>query len=624
MQITTSGREFYVGGTAGASALAGYETGTRRNRVVRFAFTVPEEGISRLSFRATPLTSYATPSATGELSYYITTSPTSHINAGAGFVSHGALSISFNGTTYDLASGTVSINLAPGATAYIYIFPNTANYFLWSFGRITALTVTADAGSSSIAAITQSVETLGTLTVTAGKTVDSFRHRLAITAGGQTLHLSEPFDTAYSVAVPREWFEGFPDTAVIEAEAVLTTYNGEAQVGAAATAAVTITADDGMRPTIADGWAAAAAYNEGAAAALTGYIAGYSRAEVSFDESKITQAVGAALASVTVSVSGAEVTSAPYRTPTLIGAAELLCTATDTRGRTASQSISIEPMDYAPPTLMQIRIARCTAAGVEAEDGSYYAAKATAVFSSLDGQNVLTLTAAHKVQGGVYGTETALASGTTSVIGQISPDSTYQVRLTATDSLGNTAVTVTTLPTRQWALKFRADGLGVAFGKAPEHSKAIELPEGWQIWIGNATIAESIAASVKQQVIDAVFPVGIYISLSADTDPATLWGGTWERLEEGRTIIAAGSTYAAGSTGGEAEHTLTVSEMPSHAHSIWYPNSGGSADAAIGFPTVGSKNTYYAESSKVGSTGDSAAHNNMPPYIAAYIWHRIG
>ena len=42
-----------------------------------------------------------------------------------------------------------------------------------------------------------------------------------------------------------------------------------------------------------------------------------------------------------------------------------------------------------------------------------------------------------------------------------------------------------TLPTRQWALKFRADGLGAAFGKAPEHSKAIELPADWALIIGD-------------------------------------------------------------------------------------------------------------------------------------------
>lgn len=483
MIITTTEREFYANGVAKASALAGYETGPKRNRVVRYAFTVPAEGISSLSFAASPLVNYAS-AATGELSFYITTSPTSHINAGAGFASYGALNITFNGTNYELAAPTTAINLAPNTTAYIYIFPNTTNYFLWNFGRIEALTITAAAGSSRIAAITENVATLGTFTVSVAKSVDTFRHKLMVGADGKELYISELFDTSLSVTVPRSWFGGFPNTAAISATATVTTYNGEATVGTAS-AAVTITADDGMRPQIAEGWATAAPYNIGAAAGLTGYIAGYSQAEITFDAAKLTQADGAALTSVTAACSGVVSTAAPYRTPVFLGAADIVCTATDSRGRTATQTIHIEPMDYAPPALSQVQVLRCTAAGVEDENGSYYSAKATAIFSALGGQNTLTLSAAHKIQDGVYGAETALTSGAAAIIGSISPDSTYLIRITAVDALGNTTAAVVKLPTRQWALKFRADGLGAAFGKAPEHSKALELPEDWALIIGD-------------------------------------------------------------------------------------------------------------------------------------------
>lgn len=615
MVTTTTGRTMYRGGVSNNSYQIGYEASTGMSRVIRYAFTTPADGVSKLSFTAAHLAHGASYAWSG-LSWYVTTSPTSHVNAGPGTVSHGTLTISGNGSDYDISTGEAAVNLPANTEAYIYIFPNTASYFLWNFVNVTSLSITTAAGSSTIAAITQTVATLGTLTVNLNKAVDAFRHKLVVTAGGKTLHTSELFDASYSVTVPRAWFDGFPSVTTISATATVTTYNGGTAVGTAS-AAVTVTADDGMRPQITEGWATAAPYNIGAVAGLTGYIAGYSQAEISFDAAKLTQAAGAALASVTVTCSGAVVTAAPYRTPILLGAADVVCAATDSRGRTATQTIRIEPMAYAPPTLSQVQIRRCTAAGVEAEDGNYYSAKATATFSALGGQNILTLTAAHKIQGGVYGAETPLTSGETAIIGTISPDSTYQVRITATDALGNTAVTVTSLPTRQWALKFRADGLGAAFGKAPEHSKAIELPEGWQIWIGNETI--------RQSITDALLPVGIYITLSVDTDPATLWGGTWERLEEGRTLIAAGSTYTAGSTGGEATHTLINSEMPSHNHAIWYPNeSAGNNSAQIGYPSVASKSTYYAVGSNTGDVGGGKAHNNMPPYLAVYIWHRIG
>lgn len=45
-----------------------------------------------------------------------------------------------------------------------------------------------------------------------------------------------------------------------------------------------------------------------------------------------------------------------------------------------------------------------------------------------------------------------------------------------------------------------------------------------------------------------------------------MWPGTeWEQIKD-VFLLQAGNTYAAGSTGGEATHALTINEMPSHCH----------------------------------------------------------
>ena len=124
-------------------------------------------------------------------------------------------------------------------------------------------------------------------------------------------------------------------------------------------------------------------------------------------------------------------------------------------------------------------------------------------------------------------------------------------------------------------------------------------------------------------VAQLVYPVGaIYMSTVA-TNPSTLFGfGTWERIQD-TFLLAAGTTYAGGSTGGEATHTLTNSEIPSHNHAIFYPNaSAGNDYAPIGYPDVGSKSTYWAIGSYTGDVGGGQAHNNMPPYLAVYVWKR--
>lgn len=188
------------------------------------------------------------------------------------------------------------------------------------------------------------------------------------------------------------------------------------------------------------------------------------------------------------------------------------------------------------------------------------------------------------------------------------------------------------------------------------------------------------------QILRGVFPVGaIYMSVN-NTDPSTLFGGTWERIS-GRFLLAADSTYTAGSTGGEANHKLTAAEMPSHTHtgpnhqhsignhahtvpahthkattgsagahthslSRWkYTTavSGGQAYLAQGsldnsyvtskagahthtvtvankpaFNTTdnGATDTTWAGTNNTGSAGSSIPHNNMPPYLAVYVWKR--
>lgn len=113
------------------------------------------------------------------------------------------------------------------------------------------------------------------------------------------------------------------------------------------------------------------------------------------------------------------------------------------------------------------------------------------------------------------------------------------------------------------------------------------------------------------------FPVGsIYMSVDS-TSPASFLGGTWEQIKD-TFLLSAGDTYTNGDTGGEATHTLTVDEMPSHTHST--PVKSGSYTTMNG----GGGNTWVNiyTNDYVTNTGGGQAHNNMPPYLAVYMWKR--
>jgi hypothetical protein len=121
----------------------------------------------------------------------------------------------------------------------------------------------------------------------------------------------------------------------------------------------------------------------------------------------------------------------------------------------------------------------------------------------------------------------------------------------------------------------------------------------------------------KDRLMNKVYPVGsIYLSLDP-TDPATRFGGVWERIENA-FLLAASTVHPAGESGGEEKHTLTVDEIPPHTHSVHYGIDTGRPGFAA---TVISDASYTAN--LVNSAGGGQPHNNMPPYLSVYMWTRI-
>lgn len=167
----------------------------------------------------------------------------------------------------------------------------------------------------------------------------------------------------------------------------------------------------------------------------------------------------------------------------------------------------------------------------------------------------------------------------------------------------------------------------------------------------------------------AMYPVGsIYLSVN-NVNPGTIFGGTWEQIQD-RFLLAAGNTYAGGATGGTASHThtsaahthttaghtLTVNEMPSHGHGVGYYASSNnyvpknSTDfrsfryqSDVYTPYINGvltdmgpsgytyenfiENTGKGASHSHGDTGSTTPGNtgsssSLPPYLAIYVWKR--
>ena len=138
-----------------------------------------------------------------------------------------------------------------------------------------------------------------------------------------------------------------------------------------------------------------------------------------------------------------------------------------------------------------------------------------------------------------------------------------------------------------------------------------------------------------EAIFNRIYPVGsIYITIN-NVNPGTLFTGSWERIE-GKFLLGANTTYTAGSTGGEAKHTLSLNEMPNHDHSPssygnnWVPGTYNMTRTQVAKSTSSGKYVPTPDEglngwmwSSTGTRGGGQSHNNMPPYLSVYIWKRV-
>lgn len=259
----------------------------------------------------------------------------------------------------------------------------------------------------------------------------------------------------------------------------LYTFNASrsAQLGSK-TASVTVTVPASCAPAVSAGWAAASYYNTGTAAdGIAAWVQGYSKAQITFNNNKITTKNGASIKSYKVVCAGAAVTASPYRTQVLTGTgASIVCTVTDSRGYTASETLKVSLLPYAKPALSGLSLYRSDADGTAKSSGTCIYAKATLTYSDLGGLNACTLKAYYKAAGGAYGDGQALTSGVGAILTAAALVSqSYTAKIEAVDSLGNTAKYEVTIPTDTAALHLRAGGSGAAFGKYAEQDDLLDV-----------------------------------------------------------------------------------------------------------------------------------------------------
>lgn len=498
------------------------------------------------------------------------------------------------------------------------------------------LTATAVAQSFQLAAIPRATEpvmgaaTMGeAVRISLPRASSAFIHTLSYVFGAASGTIAENAGTEVQWTVPESLAVQIPDSSVGAGTLTCRTYNGSTLVGTK-TVTFTATVPQSMKPALTNGWATVSYDNSGTkASGIAAWVQGYSKAKAVFNGSKVTCKQGASIAKYAVTYLGKTVEESPYRTETIsTTSATVRCTVTDSRGLTAWEDFNIALLEYAPPALVGADLFRSDGEGTAADGGVHIAGVARVRYSELGGLNSVTLKGYWKIVGGSYGAGETLTVGAVGLVTgnvEISAERSYIALLVLTDSLGNSARYEENIPTEQVTFHLKEGGKGAAFGKAAEQDELLDV--AWDArFRGDVQVDGALQVGGKS-LLDMMYPVGsIYLSVSG-TDPQTLFGGTWARLEN-VFLLAAGAKHAAGSTGGEESHTLTEDEIAPHKHAMAYaPESSASSTGfsygiAAGSATNSAGGRGYASNLGTFSAGGGQPHNNMPPYLAVYTWKR--
>ena len=375
-------------------------------------------------------------------------------------------SFSFPGTAH-AADGTLSCAVS---SAWSCALTYSGTYYA-SMAVSGTLTGDKIPRASSIASLSTNVPLDGAspLAVHIDRAVPSYTHTVRFVFGTKSYTVQNAAQEA-SFVPPQDWLAEIPAASAGIGTCTVETYNGAAYVGSASKGFILLCPEDAV-PVMAD--PVVTRVQNAVPAAWDLYLQNLSGVKI--EAAGASGVFGSAVKSYKIECAGytSDTSSLTVEKLPLAGDAAYTVTVTDTRGKSAVKSGSIQVAPYAPPAVDSLAAYRCDHAGNRLENGTYLCIKAGASYTVI-GENLLSLSAQILLNGGVLYTRTLLA-GQAAVIGPVQADKAYDVKVTAADLFSSGERWAMVSSTRYYLHFKKGGGRGVAFGKAAEHDGAVEL-----------------------------------------------------------------------------------------------------------------------------------------------------
>ena len=225
------------------------------------------------------------------------------------------------------------------------------------------------------------------------------------------------------------------------------------------------------------------------------YVKGMGKAKLTL--SGASGAYSSSITSYTITGGGWTATNGALTTGTLASAGNITFTATvtDSRGRKASTTRTINVIDYVKPGVAVCDVYRCDADGNRKKAGTYFAVEINASYSAITG-NTLSITARYKKQSeSSYGTAANVTNNGKTVIGggNIGASTTYDVLVTVADKYNSLSIPRTL--SKKSVLQSFKRGAGAAIGKVAELANWLDV--AWNTRIrGNLQVDGTISTII--------------------------------------------------------------------------------------------------------------------------------
>ncbi len=468
---------------------------------------------------------------------YSWTSPAINNNGGTttklATVTSGNIAHNADGTKTVTLSATFRIDATISGTHYDTITAS-ATVTLNTIPRATQPTLSAS-----------SVNMGSAVTISTPRASSSFTHDLAYKfAGSDWKSIATGVGTSYSWTVP-DLASSIPNAASGTVTVRCITKSGSTSIGTK-TVLLTAKVPTSVVPTISN--VATAEATSGLAAQFGAFIQGKSTIKTTITAAG---AKGSTITKYSTTFQGKTYTGSSWTSSAVTnsGSMSLVTTVTDSRGRTAKKTTTINVLAYTKPKVTELVARRVNAEGVADSEGSKASVSYAYSVASLGGKNTASMTLTYKRSTETTWSNSILngsslnGSGLVLLSPTFSPDYQYDFRLQVVDWFGATSVYTASLTSGSVILDIRADGKGIAFGKTSE-LEGVEFgwtPKGPVFGLGEAMATIPASSNLN----DFVRP-GIY-ACSSNATVETLYNRPTDFAFTLRVYSAAGNKDTAGS-----------------------------------------------------------------------------